>query len=131
MLAERAADLLPRGAAHYCIFAVSVPLDSGPVVWTLKHNGCGYATPGHTGSINYKLANTWYPAHRGTGREPGPIAALVEFVEPAGSEHVARAGTGAPVGPVSVRVGRPLTLSIAVTQPRIEAYMAEPKTFDV
>ena len=43
---------------HYCVFAVNVPLDSEPVVWTLKHNGCGYATPGHTGSINCKLDNT-------------------------------------------------------------------------
>lgn len=124
-------EVPPGWHRHYCVFAVNVPLGSEPVVWTLKHNGYEYATPGHTGSINYKLDNTWYPADRGTGGEGGSIAPLVEFVEPAGSEHVGRAGSGARAGPVTARVGRPLTLGIAVTQPHIEAYMGEPKTFNV
>lgn len=124
-------EVPPGWHRHYCVFAVNVPLGSEPVVWTLRHNGYDYATPGHTGSINYKLDNTWYPADRGTGGEGGSIAPLVEFVEPAGSAHVGRAGSGARAGPVTARVGRPLALSIAVTQPHIEAYMGEPKTFNV
>lgn len=124
-------EVPPGWHRHYCVFALNVPMGSDPVVWTLKHNGFEYATPGHTGSINYKLDNTWYPADRGTGGEGGSIAPLVELVDPAGSEHVGRAGSGARAGPVTARVGTPLTLSIAVTQPHIEEYMGEPKTFNV
>ena len=50
---------------HYCVFTVRVLQGSEPVYWTLKHNGYEYKTPGHTGSINYLMDNTWYPADRG------------------------------------------------------------------
>ena len=117
---------------HYCVFTVRVLLQgSEPVYWTLKHNGYEYRTPGHTGSINYLMDNTWYPADRGADGQGGSIAPLVEFLEPEGSEHVGRAGRGAIAGPVTVRVGTPLTLTIAVTQPYIEEYEGDPKPFNI
>ena len=124
-------EVPPGWHRHYCVFTVTVPMGSEPVVWTLKHNGYEYTTPGHTGSINYKLDNTWYAADRGAGGEGGSIAPLLEFVEPAGSEHVGRAGSGAQAGPVTARVGTPLTLGIAVTEPHIEEYAGDPKAFNV
>lgn len=124
-------EVPPGWHRHYCVFSVNVPQGSEPVVWTLRHNDRDYTTPGHTGSINYKLDNTWYPADRGTGGEGGSIAPLVEFRDPEGSEHVGRAGAGARAGPVTARVGTPLTLTIAVTQPYIEEYEGDPKPFNV
>ena len=121
----------PGWHRHYCVFTVQVTQGSEPVVWTLKHNGYEYTTPGHTGSINYKLDNTWYPADRGAGGEGGSIAPLVEFRDPEGSEHVGRGGSGARAGPVTARVETPLTLTIAVNQPHIEEYEGDPKTFNV
>ncbi|MDE0393449.1 MAG: hypothetical protein OYK82_01595 [Gammaproteobacteria bacterium] len=52
-------EVPPGWHGHYCVFAVDVPVGSESVAWTLKHNGCEYTTLGHTGSINYKLDNTW------------------------------------------------------------------------
>ena len=124
-------EVPPGWHRHYCVFTINVPLGSEPVAWTLMHNGYEYTTPGHTRSINYKLDDTWYSADRGAGGEGGSIAPLVEFVEPEGSEHVGRAGSGARAEPVTATVGSPLTLSIAVTQPHIEEYMGDPKAFNV
>ncbi|MDE0083608.1 MAG: hypothetical protein OXT72_13270 [Gammaproteobacteria bacterium] len=57
-----------------------MPLGSEPIAWTLKHNGYEYTTPGHAGSTNYKLDNTWYSADRNAGGEGGSIAPRVEFL---------------------------------------------------
>lgn len=125
-------EVPPDGSMrHYCVFSVRVPKGSDPIHWTLKHNGYEYTTPGHTGSVNYLLDNTWYPADRGQGGEGGSIAPLVEFLEPEGSEHVGRSGSGAKAGPVTAKVGTPLTLTISVTQPHIEEYTGDPKAFNV
>ena len=54
-----------------------------------------------------------------------------QFIEPAGSEHLGRARSGARAGPVRVSVGSRLTLSIAVARPHIWEYMGEPEAFNV
>ncbi len=123
-------EVPPGWHRHYCVFSTRVPTGSEPVRWTLKHDGFEYSVPGHTGSPSYKLDNTWYSADRGAGGEGGSIAPWVKFLEPAGSEHVGRAGA-AEAGPVTARVGTPLPLRIAVTQPSIAEYEGDPKTFNV
>jgi hypothetical protein len=116
---------------HYCVFSVTVPMDSDPVYWTLKRHGFEYTTLGHTGSRSYLLDDTWNDNNRGPDAAGGKMAPLVEWVEPQGSAHIGRAGEGARAGPVTGRVGVPITLSIAVTQPPIEEYEGDPKPWNV
>jgi hypothetical protein len=124
-------EVPPGWMRQYCVFNVRVPMGSEPVYWTLKHNGFEYKTPGHTGSINYILDNEWHSSDRGTDGEGGKMAPLLEFLEPSGTSHIGRAGAGARSDRVTARVGAPVTLSVAVTQPEIEEYTGHPKTFNV
>jgi hypothetical protein len=123
-------EVPPGWMRHYCVFNVRVPIGSEPVTWTLRHNGYEYTTPGHTGSPSYLLDNTWHPTPRGPDADGGKMAPLVEFIAPEGSRHIGRAGGGARAE-ASARVGAPLTLTVAVTQPDIPEYEGDPKPFNV
>jgi hypothetical protein len=88
----------------YGVFAVTVPADFGPedrVVWTLEANGERYAVSGGLLAA-YETDNLHA---RGTNRYP-PVLVL----EPGGAES--RGPNGARVGPLSARVGQPLTLEV-------------------
>jgi len=123
-------EVPPGWMRHYCVFTVRVPIGADPVEWTLEHEGYEYTTPGHTGSLSYLLDNTWHPTDRGPDGEGGKMAPVVELIEPAGSKHVGRAGGGASAV-AEARVGTPLTLTVAVTQPEIAEYQGQPKPFNV
>ena len=98
---------LPNVMRSWCVFTVNVPEDIGTerVVWTLQANGHEFSIPGHIGSPHYIVD------------EPEAVArdryAPVLRFEPDGPQGRGRNGITA--GPLSVAVGRPLTLEISVT----------------
>ncbi len=131
---------------HYCVFTVQVPADFGNqrVVWTLGRNGDFFSVPGHLGSTAYMLdepdsssrAAAWgfLAEEQGVtsydqiedddlpiwldfnpGQAQGSIAPVMRFVQPEGPEGRGRNGIYA--GPVMVRVGEPLTMSVFVDEP--------------
>jgi hypothetical protein len=92
---------------HWGVFAVRVPADFGDkkVVWTLNFRGESYAIPG-------ALRKEWeidaLAGEAGSGNTPPEVK-----LAPAGP--VARGPAGATLGPVAVKVGVPLALSVWAT----------------
>jgi hypothetical protein len=99
---------------YFCVFTVNLPADYGredEVVWTLRVNGQDFSVPGYLKSINYRLDEIAKPA---TGQGGRGVAPQIRFA-PSGPEGVGRSGVWAL--PMTVAVGRPLTLSMDVTFP--------------
>ena len=95
----------------FCVFTVNVPADfEDRVVWTLVQAGREYQVPGHLEAAPYQLSEA-YQFNQGSDSWPP----LVKFVDPEGPEGVGRSGIKA--GPVTVPLGRPLTLTISVGLP--------------
>lgn len=118
---------VPPGYRRYmCVFTVNIPQDSGErVVWTLGHRGRSFSVPGHTGSPEYLLEDTYQP-----DRES--IAPELRFLEPVQSEvAVGRAGPPVTAGPVQAQVGSPVALRLELGQPEIPGYEGDPATFRV
>jgi PKD domain len=88
---------------QFGVFTVTVPADFGDkrVTWTLEANGQRYAIPGGL----FKAYETDNLHSRGTDQYP-PILVLRE----GGVES--RGPNGATVGPLSVKAGQPLALSV-------------------
>ena len=122
---------------HYCVFAVNVPAGGADrIVWHLGRDYKEYSVPAHSGSPYWRVDDLFFPTDRAD--RGGSMAPLVRFVEPEGPEGIGKGLRGARrIGPVEARVGEPLTLTLAVTQPSPEAYpevapyTGPPKTFTV
>jgi len=111
-----------RYRRHFCTFVVNVPEDhDGWVVWTLEHNGQAYSVPGHLEEPAYGIEEVVAVGRR-TGRETDGLAPVVRFVEPEGSEGIGRSGIWS--NPVTVAVGEPLTLSVALSPPDQDVVIA-------
>ena len=115
---------------HYCTFVIDVPADWGSqdVIWTVGNHGETYAAVGHLTVPSYMLdepvaagrassipEDEPWDSRAGYGSWQGAEAPLLQFVEPGGPEGIGRSGVTA--GPVTVRVGQPLTLRVRVGTP--------------
>ena len=104
-------EQVPEGyRRRFCVFTVNVPRDFGEqrVVWTLRLDGQTYSVPGHLVSVHYGMLDLADPSRE-------VVAPVVRFVAPEGPEGRGRKGVTA--GPVSIRVGEPLEVAIAVAPP--------------
>lgn len=107
-----------------CSFTVNVPADIGAerVWWNLRIAGEVYRVPGHITTRNYRVDNltAGFPIEMLDDADPSLIgetfaAPVVRIVEPAGPEG--RGKSGVTTGPITARVGNPLSLTISVTPP--------------
>ena len=122
---------------HYCVFTVNVPVgEEERVVWHLGRDYKDYSTPAHSTSNYYRVDDLFFPTDR--AERGGSMAPLVRFVEPEGPEGIGKEARGGKrIGPIDARVGEPLTLTLAVTQPssedypEVSPYQGEPKVFTV
>lgn len=122
---------------HYCVFSINVPQGGEErIVWHLGRDYKDYVVPAHSGSIEYRVDDIFFPTDR--AERGGSVAPFVRFVEPAGPEGIGKGSRGGKkIGPVAVRVGQPLTLTLDVRQPRndefeeLAHYHGGPRTFEV
>jgi hypothetical protein len=123
---------------HYCVFTVNVPAGGGErVVWHLRRSyEQDLSVPAHSGSEYYRVEDLFFPTDR--AERGGSMAPVVRFVEPAGPTGIGKGARGGKrVGPIGARVGRPLTLTLGVSQPspseypEVAPYTGDPKTFEV
>ena len=122
---------------QYCVFTINVPQGSDErIVWHLRRDYRDHATPAHAGSEEYLLPDIFFEGDRAD--RGGSMAPFVRFLDPPGPEGIGRGSRGGKrAGPVSVRVGEPLRLSLAVRQPRndefpeLADYDGGPRTFEV
>ncbi len=120
---------------HYCVFPVNVPAGSTErIVWHLGRDYQDYSVPAHSGSQYWRVDDLFFPTDRAD--RGGSMAPLVRFVEPEGPEGIGKGLRGNKrIGPVSARVGEPVTLTLSVSQPSPDAYpevapyTGEPKDF--
>jgi len=123
---------------HYCVFTINVPVGGADrITWHLRrHYDEDFAVPLHSGSEYYRVDDLFFPTDR--AERGGSIAPIVRFAEPAGPTGIGKGLRGGKrVGPVTARVGEPLTLTVEVTQPKVEDYpelagfSGEPRSFEV
>ena len=122
---------------HYCVFTINVPQGGGQdIVWHLGRNYEDYSVPAHSGAVEYRVDDIYFPTDR--AERGGSVAPVVRFLEPEGPVGIGKGLRGGMrVGPVAARVGEPLPLSIAVRQPtadeyaELEPYEGGPRTFEV
>lgn len=123
---------------HYCVLPINIPAGSDErVVWHLRRSyNQDLSVPAHSGSYEYRIEDLFFPTDR--AERGGSMAPIVRFVEPAGPTGIGKGLRGnIRVGPVTARVGQPLTLTLDVRQPTAEEYpevapyTGEPKTFEV
>jgi len=123
---------------HYCVLPINIPAGSDErIVWHLRRNyNEDLAVPAHNQSEYYRVEDLFFPTDR--AERGGSLAPIVRFVEPPGPEGIGKGLRGnIRVGPVSARVGRPLTLTLAVRQPTADEYEdvapydGPPRTFEV
>jgi hypothetical protein len=123
---------------HWCVMTVHVPESwrdgDQEVRWTLRRDGRSYSSPGYPRVHGYGLDELESPSRAyqwqrliddaepntnvvqlGAGNAQGSTAPVLRFLDPVGPEIHGRGGTV--VGPVTVVVGAPLTLSVAVWEP--------------
>ena len=107
---------------HYCTFTVNVPQGSTErVVWHLRRDYQDYSAPGHSSSEYYTMYDLFFPSDRGD--IGGAMAPVIKFLDPPGTQGIGKGNRGKiKAGPVSTRVGAPLTLSLSVYQPSPEEY---------
>jgi hypothetical protein len=125
-------------AKHYCVFTVNVPVGGqDTITWHLRRNyDEDFSVLLHSGSEYYRVDDLFFPTDR--AERGGSIAPIIRFVDPSGPTGIGKGLRGnIRAGPVSARVGEPLTLSLEVTQPRVEEYeeltgfSGEPRSFEV
>ncbi|HSH76534.1 MAG TPA: hypothetical protein VLA09_12670 [Longimicrobiales bacterium] len=123
---------------HYCVFTINVPVGGDDrIVWHLRRSyDQDFSVPLHSGSEYYRIDDLFFPTDR--AERGGSIAPIVRFVAPEGPTGIGKGQRGnIRVGPVSARVGQPLTLTLEVTQPLVEDYeeltgfSGEPRSFQV
>lgn len=95
---------------HWGVFSVSVPADFGStdVVWTLRmKNGRQFSVPGRVTRPPYQLHGTIFPGDS--------TASPLLWLEPGGSKGFGPWGVS--TGPVTARVGQPLSFTVWTTRP--------------
>lgn len=122
---------------HYCVFTINVPQGSEePIVWHLRRDYKDYSVPASSALIEYRVDDIFFSSDRAD--RGGSMAPFVTFVDPAGPTGIGKGARGGKrVGPITAKVGQPVSLTLGVRQPRVDEfeeladYQGGERTFEV
>jgi hypothetical protein len=108
---------------HYCVFTINVPQGSEEqIVWHLGRDYKDYSVPASSTSIEYRVDDIFFSSDR--AERGGSMAPFVTFVDPPGPEGIGKGARGGKkLGPLTAKVGQPVTLTLGVRQPRVDEFV--------